>query len=274
MRIALESGDSFLYISCQYFKSWALLLLGQWGEALNLVNESIQLSERNGHGTAVTLLRVMQARLHTQARDFAAALRICQQTLIRARDGSPRFLTMIVLGEAHLGLGELDLAMECFDEVMERSQNGHLRLDWIFHLPLYLGRSELWLRRAEHDRAREDALHLCELAGQSGQKTYFALGWRQLAEIALAEGDLRQAQSEIRLALDAMEGVEAPLAEWRVLATAAELAEQLDRKDEAASYRARFTTCIETLASSLAAHEPLRQAFLQAFDRAAAGSQT
>ncbi len=36
MRIALEAGDSFLYISCQYFKSWALLHLGQLGEALNL----------------------------------------------------------------------------------------------------------------------------------------------------------------------------------------------------------------------------------------------
>lgn len=270
MRIGLESGDSFLYISCQYFKSWALLHLGQWGDAWSLVNDGIQLSERNGHGTATTLLRVMQARLHAQARDFAAARRICQQTLIRAREGSPRFLTMTVLGEAHLGLGELDLAMECFEEVMERSQSGHLRLDWIFQLPLYLGRSELWLRRAEHGRARQDALHLCELAGQSGQKTYFALGWRQLAEIALAEGDLGQAEAEIRVALDAIQGAEAPLAAWRVLATAAELAERLGRRDEAASYRARFTACIETLASSLAGHEPLRQSFLQAFDRAAA----
>lgn len=274
MRIALESGDSFLYISCQYFKSWALLHLGRWGEALNLVNDSILLSERNGHGTAITLLRVMQARLHAQALDFAGARRICQQTLVRAREGSPRFLTLIMLGEAHLGLGELDLAMECFDEVVERSEVGHLRLDWVFHLPLYLGRSELWLRRQDHDRARQEALRLCELAGQSGQRTYFALAWRQLAAVGLAENDLRQAQAEIKLSLEAMEGAETPLAGWRVLATAGEIAERLGHQEEAAAYRAQCLTCIQTLASSLAEHEPLRRSLLQPFDQAAMAGET
>ncbi len=274
MRIALEAGDSFLYISCQYFKSWALLHLGQWGEALSLVNESILLSEKNAHGTATTLLRVIQARLHAQARDFDAARRICQQALIRAREGTPRFSTMIMLGEAHLGLGELDLALEYFDEVLERSQTGHLRLDWIFHLPLYLGRSELWLRRGDHDRAREDAIHLCELAGKSGQKTYFALAWRQLAEIALAENDVVQAQREIAIALDAIQGAETPLAEWRVLATASGLAQRLGQGDEAESYGARSAACIQKLASTLAGHEPLRQSLLQSLDRAAVTGQS
>jgi DNA-binding winged helix-turn-helix (wHTH) protein/tetratricopeptide (TPR) repeat protein len=274
MRIALESGDSFLYISCQYFKSWALLHLGQWGEALSLVNDSILLAERNGHGTATTLLRVMQARLHAQALDFAGARRICQQTLVRAREGSPRFLTLIMLGESHLALGELDLALECFDEVVERSEAGPLRLDWIFHLPLYLCRSELWLRRGDFDRARQDALRLCELAGQSGQQTYFALAWRQLATIALAEDDRQQAQSELQLALEAMEGAETPLAEWRVLATAAELADLLDREDEAAAYRTRCLACIRTLAASLIQHQPLQRSLLGGFDRAALASET
>jgi tetratricopeptide (TPR) repeat protein len=232
------------------------------------------LSERNGHGTAITLLRVMQARLHAQALDFATARRICQQALVRAREGSPRFLTLIMLGESHLGLGELDLATECFDEVVERSETGHLRLDWVFHLPLYLGRSELWLRRQDYDRARQDALHLCELAGQSGQRTYFALGWRQLAEVALAENDLRQAQSEIKFSLEAMQGAETPLAEWRVLATAAEIAERLGRSEEAAGYRAQGLACIHTLASSLSGHDSLRRLFLQGFDQAATAGET
>ena len=279
MRIALESGDSFLYISCQYFKSWALLHLGQWGDALSLVNESILLAERNGHGTATTLLRVMQARIYAQAFDFAAARRICQQTLVRAREGSPRFLTLTVLGDAHLALGELDLALDCFNEVIERSQAGPLRLDWIFRLPLYLGRSAMWLKRGEYDRARQDALELCQLAGQSGQRTYFALAWRQLAAIALAENDPRQAEREIQVSLealggDALEGAQTPLAGWRVLQTAAEILDQLGRTEEAAGHRSRCLACIETLAGSLAEHPPLRQSLLQAFDLAAVASQT
>ena len=269
MQIALESGDSFLYISCQYFKAWALLHLGQLGEAMTLVKDSLLLSEKNGHGTATTLLRVIQARLHAQAFDFAGARQICQQTLVRAREGYPRFLTLIMLGEAHLGLGELDLAEECFEEVVERSEAGPFRLDWIFHLPLYHGRSDLWLRRGDLDRARQDALYLCELAAKSGQQTYFALAWRQLARVALAENDPNQAQSELQLSFDAMQGVETPLAEWRVLTTAAELAERLGRQEDAAAHRARSMTCVHGLAGSLAGYESLRGSLRQAFDRAA-----
>ncbi len=269
MQIGLETGDSFLYISCQYFKSWALLHLGRWGEALSLVKESLLLSERNGHGTATTLLRVMQARLQAQAMDFAGAREICQQTLVRAREGSPRFLTLIVLGESHLGVGDLDLAEECFEEVVQRSDAGPFRLDWIFRLPLYHGRSELWLQRGDLDRARQDALHLCELASQSGQRTYFALAWRQLARIALAENDPQQAQSAIQLSFEAMQGAETPLAEWRVLTTAAEVAERLGREEDAAAYRARCVECVRGLADSLGPSGQLRRSLLEMFDRAA-----
>ena len=269
MQIGLESGDSFLYISCQYFKSWALLHLGQWGEALTLVNDSILLSEKNGHGTATTLLRVIQARLHAQALDFVGAREICRQTLVRAREGSPRFLTLIMLGESHLGLHELDLAKECFDEVVERSAVGPFRLDWIFRLPLYHSRSELWLRRGDYDGARKDALHLCKLAAKSAQRTWLALAWRLLAAIALAEDNVVEAEARLRRSFEAMEGAQTPLARWRVLTTAAELAERKGRSEEAAAQRESCKVCIHGLAESLGPHEPLRQSLLQAFDRAA-----
>lgn len=269
MRIALESGDSFLYISCQYFKAWALLHLGQWGEALSLVNDSILLSEKNGHVTATTVLCVIRARLHAQAFDFFGARELCQQTLLRAPEGSPRFLTLIMLGEAQLGLGELDRAEECFEEVVARAEAGPFRLDWVFRLPLYLGRSELWLRRGDHYRARQEALYLCDLAAKPGQRTYLALARRQLAEIALAENDLLQAQSELQLSFEAMSGAETPLAEWRVLTTAAELAKRLGRQEDAIEHRARGKACIQVLAASLGPREALRRHLLQAFDLAA-----
>ena len=119
---------------------------------------------------------------------------------------------------------------ECFEEVVQRSEAGPFRLDWIFHLPLYHGRTELWLRRGDYDRARQEGLYLCELAAKSGQRTYFALAWRQLAAIALAENDPVQAQAELQLSLEALEAGETPLAEWRVVSTAAELSQRLGRE--------------------------------------------
>jgi DNA-binding winged helix-turn-helix (wHTH) protein/tetratricopeptide (TPR) repeat protein len=270
LQIALELGDSYLYISCQYFKALALLHLGEWGQALSLIRDGTLLAERNGHGTAMTVLRMVQARLLSQGFDYAGARELAQQTLVRAREGFPRFITLIALGEAHLGLGELDRASDCFEEVVARSEAGPFRLDWIFHLPLYRGLSELWLKRGEFDRAREDALRLCKLAVKPGQYTYLALGRRQIAAVALAQGNLSEAETQIRLAIDTMNTAEAPLAAWPVFTLAAEVAERRGSPEDAAAYRERAHASLHRLAASMAEGEPLRISLLQNLDRPAA----
>jgi DNA-binding winged helix-turn-helix (wHTH) protein/tetratricopeptide (TPR) repeat protein len=270
LHTALELGDSYLYISCQYFKAWALLHLGRWGEALSLVRDGTLLAEKSGHGTAMTVLRMVQARLLAHAFDFNGARELAQQTLVRAREGFPRFITLITLGEAHLGLGELERASDCFQEVVDRSEAGPFRLDWIFHLPLYRGLSELWLKRGEFDRAREDAIRLCQLAVKPGQCTYLALGRRQIAAVALAQENLAEAETQIRLALETINSAEAPLAAWPVFTLAAEIVERLGSADEAASFRARARAALERLAGSLAEGEPLRVSLQQQLDRPAA----
>jgi tetratricopeptide (TPR) repeat protein len=270
LHIALELGDSYLYISCQYFKAWALLHLGQWGEALSLIRDGTLLAEKNGHGTAMTVLRMVQARLLAHGFDFKGARELAQQTLVRAREGFPRFITLITLGEAHLGLGELERASDCFQEVVDRSEAGPFRLDWIFHLPLYRGLSELWLQRGEFDRAREDASRLCQLAVKPGQCTYLALGRRQIAAVALAQGNVSEAEAQIHLALETINSAEAPLAAWPVFTLAAEIAERLGSRDEAVSLRTRARAALERLAGSLVDGEPLRVCLLQQLDPPAA----
>ena len=259
LRIGLETNDSFLYISCQYFKAWARLHLGEWGQALQLVRDGIQLSESSGHGTAAVVLRMIEARLHMQAFDFHSAREMAEQTLPHAREGFPRLITLVALGEALLGLGEYDRALQCFEEVTQSSEQGRFRLDWIFHLPLYRARGELWLKRRDFARARHDALHLCELAALPGQRTYMALGRRLLAEIALAEGNVEEAESQIETARAALENVEAPLAEWRVFATSTELARRLAHPKRAAAYQARAASALERIAASMGEDEPLRR---------------
>ena len=259
LRIGLETNDSFLYISCQYFKAWALLHLGEWGQALQLVRDGIQLSESSGHGTATVVLRMIEARLHMQAFDFRSAREIAAKTLPNAREGFPRLITLVALGEGLLGLGEYDRALQCFEEVTQSSEQGRFRLDWIFHLPLYRARGELWLRRREFARARQDALYLCELAAQPGQRTYMALGRRVLAEIAMAENNDEEAESQIERARAALENVEAPLAEWRVFATSAELDRRLAHPKRAAEYQARAVSALRRIAASMGEDEPLRR---------------
>jgi hypothetical protein len=80
--------------------------------------------------------------------------------------------------------------------------------------------------------------------------------------VALAQRKWENAEHEVTMALAALEGVEAPLAEWRVYATAAQIAEQRRRKTQAQTYWEHSKAVLLRLADSLEHNDPLRQTFL------------
>jgi carboxylesterase type B len=91
-----------------------------------------------------------------------------------------------------------------------------------------------------------------------------ALAWEAGARVALAELDVPRAQDCVAKALAAMEGFEAPLAAWRVHATASELYRESGDRDLAERHLAVSRQTIMKLADSLPVEEPLRQTFLSA----------
>jgi hypothetical protein len=80
----------------------------------------------------------------------------------------------------------------------------------------------------------------------------------------MAELDLTRAQDCIAKALFEMEGFEAPLAAWRVHATAFELDRNSGNRDLAARHLALSRETVMKLANSLPTEEPLRQTYLSA----------
>jgi hypothetical protein len=147
---------------------------------------------------------------------------------------------------------------------MAPAPGGNSRLDWIFHLPLYLAYGEVWLARGRLEPARQAARRLCEFARKPGQRGYLALGQRLLAEIASAEHANDQAYALAASARETLENVEAPLAEWRVLATSARIAAQVSEPELAAAYRLRAAAAVERVAASMNDDEPLRRSLLNA----------
>jgi DNA-binding winged helix-turn-helix (wHTH) protein len=262
MEVGLETGDAFLYISCQYFKAWALLYLGDWGEALRLAREGIRLSQNNSHATGETVLRLIEARMHLEAQDFASAREAALKTVPLARPGFPLYATQLALAEAQAGLGEYQAAAAGFEEILENSREGPFRLDWIFHLPLYRSLGELALNRGDLANARSAATRLCALAALPGERTFLALGRNLLARIALAENQLEEAAAHSSQALSALGDGDAPLAAWRVHETAAELSLRRGHVSEADSWRSQSGSTLARLASSMDAAEPLRAALL------------
>jgi DNA-binding winged helix-turn-helix (wHTH) protein/tetratricopeptide (TPR) repeat protein len=265
LQLAVEVGDVFDYMYCQYYWAWALLHVGEWGEMLRILGDGTRMAERNEHRLASTLFQLELAWLHEQAFDFARACELCERGLAEARQSeheTNEWLSLILLGIAHSGLGHGQRALNCFKEITHREQHKQGLMEWIFQMPLRQGLSEYWLAQEKFNQARQEAERVCELAAPPGERTYLALGHRTLAEIAVAGRDWDQAEAELKQALGALEGSEAPLAEWRVYATVAQFRQQRGHKAEAKRYWTRSAATINRLAESLVEAKELRASLL------------
>jgi hypothetical protein len=78
----------------------------------------------------------------------------------------------------------------------------------------------------------------------------------------MIERDWDQAETAITRALSVLKGAKAPLAEWRVCATAAQLYERLSRAADAAQHWQRSAEVLSRLADSLGKDHHLRQSLL------------
>ncbi len=267
MDLALEVGDGFDYLLCHFFLAWGLLHLGQWGDMLDVLQKGIRMAESNGHQPWATLLHLEEALLYEKAFHFDAARQLCERGLKRAREADhahSELLSQVLLSFAYLGLERHDRARHCLAEIAGPQARSRALMDWNWQMPLGLCLSELELSRGDRARAREEAERVRAQAAQSGERTYLSLARRMLARIHEEEGSLPRALEEITAAAAALHGFEAPMAEWQVCATAAQLHRRGGQEADAVAYQARGARTVARLADSLAAFPALQRAFLSA----------
>jgi len=263
MQAAFDARDTHSYATCQFFRAWALLHLGQWSEMLAVLQDGEQMAGRNQHPVWEMAFRLEKAWLYLQVGDWARARELGEQGISQALEVKHQYgqlLGCILLGWVHLGLGEYDQALYYFNSVNYRPKR--ILMDWILQMPLSLGLSEYWLQQGQFAQASQAARQLCTLAAQPGERTYLALGRRMLAEIALAQQKWEEAETEVAQAIAVLKGTEAPLAEWRVYATAALLYDQRCRKTEADQYWTRSAAVLQRLADLLGDEVELRHSLL------------
>ncbi len=264
--LAQEVGDAFDYLLCQFFRSWALLHRGEWGEFLSVVDEGARLAEKNDHLLWSMLFRVIRAHLYAETFDFEVAAELAQTALLTAEEdlqgtGQLFFHSLIVLGLASLGRGDLDHAWECFDRVYKRAEEGGL-MDWLLYMPLHNGLSEYWLMKGDLARSRREADSLLGLARRSGETTYHALGLQLYLRLATVEEDWETAWREYERACEVLSGPVAPLAAWRTHAAGATLFQRWGKADEERKSQDLCRQVFEALAASLQDHPRVRKSFL------------
>ncbi len=259
--LALEVGDAFDYMVCEFFRVWALLHSGDWSRIGSLLRQGIEMAERNGHHLWAHLFRVELAWLHVEAFDYTKAEELCAPAVEQARrepleTGQLLFKGLVVLGHARLGQGFHRDADSCFQEMLEAIDSGIL-MDRILEMPLYHGLARSALNASDLDAARRAADHLCLVASGPGEQTYLALGRSALLEVTLAEGQPEKAHALLEQALDELDVEHTPLAAWRLYATAARCHRQRGHDAEADVFARRSSQILERLASSLGAGDPL-----------------
>jgi tetratricopeptide (TPR) repeat protein len=143
--LALDAGQHFDYLYCQYYRAQALLHLGQWGDMLHTLRDGLHMAERNGHHLARQLLQLAMVGLHEEAGDFASARSLCEHVLAQARETQHTtgyFFSLLLLGCAHHGLGQAEHAWHCFHTILQQLERDPDALEWIFQMPLRHALSE------------------------------------------------------------------------------------------------------------------------------------
>jgi tetratricopeptide (TPR) repeat protein len=251
-QLGRELGDGFHCAAGDVSKTWALLHLGEWGELRKLLAEGLRAAEQNASPFVQTLLQLLAAWQHLESLDFQGGLALCERAQPRLGDPHAVIFRPILLGRAHLGLGQYDEAARCFAEITSTMEAGVL-IYRRFGLMLHQIVGEYWLAQEETARARAEADKLFELAGPPGERAYLALGHRLLTEIAMAEHAWEEALAHLSRALAIVdaEGAELPLAAWRVYALAGDVNQRLDRHEDARRYWTQSAAIIHKLADSL-----------------------
>jgi hypothetical protein len=161
-------------------------------------------------------------------------------------------------------LGDYARALEDLSAARSEMDRQTVSLDWYWSMPLAAGVTELWLAKGDHARAHLEAERFLGLSLATAEPTWQGFAWEVNARVALESGDQARARDCIGKALTTVEEFEAPLAAWRVHATAAEIDEESGTPKSAHSHRDASRAAILQLANSLAEQEPLRKIFLSA----------
>jgi len=265
------------YVRGRFSLTWNLLFLGEWGEALQEIEDAIAMFGKNANYHWGLGMHLHRAWVSLHATDFAGALAICNSTLPSIGDPAPHpapdhptphaaviLMRLFLTGSAETALGNYESALEHLlagRAIMDRSA---VVFTWVWRMPLESALTELWLAKGDLAQARSQAEKLLKIALATAEHTWQALAWEMNARVAMAAHDLTRAQDCIANGLSAMEGFEVPLAAWRVHATAFELCQNSGDRDLAERHLALSRETVMKLANSLRTEEPLRQTYLSA----------
>jgi tetratricopeptide (TPR) repeat protein len=263
-KMARTIGDVYYFVLFNVLEAFAYLHLGEWRLLQQTVTDALAMTQRNANHQAIVLCQLSLAFLETEALDYAGAKRRGEAALVRGVEANPFnfFLGRNLLAKAYLGLRDYDAAWSQFQQIRHKIEAEGISMDSSIYPQYYYNLGEFWLEQGDLPRARAQALQLNACAAEPKEQTYLGLAQRQLGDIARLEGRSGDASAHLAQAVAIVEAAEAPLAAWRVYASAAQSYEKSGETAKAAASQARCDEVVSVLAGRLAEDDPLRASLL------------
>jgi hypothetical protein len=258
----LASGRLVRYLQGRDLAGVDLAFLGQWGRALDTLDQNIVEAERNEAPFRLVMPLIFKAWVHLNAMDFDGVKAMCDRArpYLEARFLRARALIARQLAaSATLHLGDHATALRELRELAAEYERQPVVLGWYWGIPLKIDLVEACLAAGDLEQARIDADLAIQAAFETEERTWQGLVCEASARVALRSGDRVRASADVMRALAAMEGFDVPLAAWRVHATAAAV---LGRAQDAGESR----RIVLALAGSLGRRPDLRERFLNSRD--------
>lgn len=262
----------------------SFFLLGEFGNALEAYDNGIALFTKNGNRYAVCALRLYRAWLMLHCGDYNGVIAECTAVLsertsedLHSETGplppAEQRLAMLLKGLASIGRGEHPEALQLLSEVDHRMKTRPVIFDWYWKMPLERGLTNIAVATGRITDARVHADKLVSLACSGGELMWQGLAWDTRARVALLEGDYDDAIHYVEKARSTTDGRTTPLADWQILATAAEVYMLAGDSATAETHAAACGQERAKLAASLPDASPLRSCLMKVseFGRATGG---
>jgi tetratricopeptide (TPR) repeat protein len=132
---------------------------------------------------------------------------------------------------------------------------------WRYNIRLQSGTCEHWLAKGDTEKARQFALRALETATSHEAHKYIAVAHKLLGQLAVAEGDVAEADSQFADALEELRAFPAPLVAWKTYAEIGRIKSQVGDSLAAREAFAEATKILNSIAANID-EEELRATFL------------
>ena len=242
---------------------WASTMLGDFGAAIKAFDAGIESFAKNGNDYGFRTLQLFRSWFLILTLDFENAHDASRSISLSSAQPAEQRLRLLLVGLAQAGLGHTADAAIALINVEHMMETQPAVFDWYWRMPLEWCMVNIALMSDDLEEANRRSGRLIELTGLTAERTWQSIAWETKARVLLTEGALGEAAACLDRARQIIHGFEAPLAEWRILSTAAATHLRLGEQALAAKYSELARLIRQRLQDSLPQQHWLRETLLR-----------